>query len=136
MGDDVAMLARILLVLISAAAIAWLAIWLNRVDAYQHARREAIAKGAAQDPARVRHVTDLFESARDLTPDTTPILGEGVFLIEAGQNQRAARVLNEVLRREPRNVSAWGLLAAADPARAAEARAHVGELNPFALQAR
>jgi hypothetical protein len=44
-------------------------------------------------------------------------------------------VLNEVLRREPRNVSAWGLLAEVDPARAAEARRHVAELNPFALRA-
>jgi predicted Zn-dependent protease len=128
------MLARVLLVLVSAAAVAWLAIWLDRYDAYQHARSEAIAKGATRDPARVRHVANLFESARDLTPDTLPMLGEALFLTQAGDNQRATRVLNEVLRREPGNVSAWGLLAQADPARAAEARARVGRLNPFALR--
>ena len=128
------MLVRVLLVVASAAAIAWLAIWLDRYDAYQHARSEAIARGATKDPARVRHVANLFEGARDLTPDTLPMLGEALFLTQAGDNQRATRVLNEVLRREPENVSAWGLLAQADPARAAEARAQVARLNPFALR--
>jgi predicted Zn-dependent protease len=62
------------------------------------------------------------------------MLGEALFLTQAGDNRRATRVLNEVLRREPENVSAWGLLAQADPSRAAEARAQVARLNPFALR--
>ena len=127
-------MARALLLICAAAAIAFLAIWLHQTDLLSKARSEAFAPGATTDSARVHQVVSLFERARAHTPDSLPSMYEALFLFQAGRLRNAAALAGEVARREPRNVSAWSLLGQADPARASEARVRIGQLNPLAVR--
>lgn len=128
------MLSRAVLVVGAAAAIVFSVIWLHQSHLLAQARREAFAPGATRNAAQVRHVTSLFQRARAHTPDSLPAMYEALFLFEAGQRGRAAKLADRVVRREPRNVSAWSLLGQADPSRAAEARARILALNPLAAR--
>jgi hypothetical protein len=128
------MLVRAALLVVAAAALVWLGLWLNQTMQIRQADRQAFVPGATKDPARVRALVSDFERARAHTPDSFPLMDEGLFLFEAGARRRAAALAAEVVRREPRNVSAWSLLGQADPARAAEARRRIAELNPLALR--
>jgi predicted Zn-dependent protease len=128
------MLARAVLVIGAVAAIAFSAIWLHQSHLLSEARRAAFAPGATTNKAQVAHVTALFQRARAHTPDSLPAMYEALFLFEAGQRARAAALAGQVVRREPRNVSAWSLLGQADPPRAGEARARILELNPLAAR--
>ena len=125
-----------MLVIVAAAVVVWLGIWLHQTHALNHAHSEAFAPGATKDPARARHVASLFEDARAHTPDTLPMMYEALFVFEAGDRRRAAKLAAQVVRREPRNVSAWSLLGQADPARAPQARERIAKLNPLALSGR
>jgi hypothetical protein len=76
-----------------------------------------------------------FRAAAFLNPDTTPDLRRS-FVYEASSRQRQATALiEEVLRREPDNRSAWGVLEEftrqRDPATSARARAALRRLDPL-----
>ena len=51
-----------------------------------------------------------FRAARLLNPDTLPDVRRAFLLQSRGNAHQAARVLEDVLRREPDNLEAWGLL--------------------------
>lgn len=120
----------------AVGAIVWCGIWLHEMHLLDKARNESVAPGATKNPATVKRVVSLFQRSRAHTPDSLPAMYEALFLYEAGERGRAAALANEVVRREPENVSAWSLLGEADPARAAEARAHIAKLNPLSVRIR
>ncbi len=71
-----------------------------------------------------------FRSARLLNPDTTPDVRRAFLFQSQGRTEDAARVLEDVLRREPDNLEAWGLLYAfTKDERALEARRRLDPLG-------
>jgi hypothetical protein len=128
------MLARATLVIAATAAIVWCAIWLHQNHELDKAHSAAFAPGATKDPVRVRKVVSMFDAARAHTPDSLPLMYEALFVFEAGDRRKAAALAADVVRREPKNVSAWSLLGQADSARADEARERIAQLNPLALR--
>ena len=119
------------MVLVALAAIAAMAIWWNDARLLDNARKAGVV---ARSPAQVQSAARLFERSRRLNPDSLPQTGEAFMLIRAGQVDRASKLLEDVVRNESRNATAWGLIAIAeqkrDPARAAQARARAAALNP------
>jgi predicted Zn-dependent protease len=123
--------ARIALVLVAAAAIFSLGTWLHQQRDFSHARAAALAARTPTESAAA--AAQLDRSARH-TPDTLPETAEAFVLIRSGKAAAATAILRSVVRREPRNVAAWTLLAqsldAIDPAGAARARAVARRLSP------
>lgn len=73
---------------------------------------------------------DRLRAARTLNPDTLPDVRRAFLYQSRDRPDDAARVLEDVLRREPDNLEAWGLLYAftKDP-RALEARRRLDPLG-------
>ena len=128
------MFARVCVGAVAVTAIAWLGLNLRNLDRFEDGERLALAQDAA--PAHVDQAARLLEDSRFLNPDTRPMLSKGALLVARG-NGRAREglaLLEEAVRREPDNVVAWGVLAAAtrrlDPARSRAARERARELSP------
>jgi hypothetical protein len=124
---------RIALACGAAAAIVVLAIWLHSTQLENQAGTFHVTS-AGRVPAGIRHVTGLYARAAHNNPDTRPVVEEATILIYAGQQARAARMLERVVRDEPKNAVAWGQLRLAtqdlDPRLSAEADARVRALAP------
>jgi predicted Zn-dependent protease len=119
---------RVLLVAAAAAAVVWLAL------GYGASRDEARGTALASKPGRLADSVSALRNARAHNHDTAPLVLEAQAEIFAKHPGRAIPLLDTVVRREPANVQAWGLLADAadhaDPVRAAAARARVLALSP------
>jgi predicted Zn-dependent protease len=71
-----------------------------------------------------------YRAARLLNPDTLPDVRRAFRYQGAGRRQEAAALLEDVLRREPDNLEAWGLLYAfTKDERALEARRRLDPLG-------
>ena len=129
--------ARIAMVVVALVAIFSLATWLHQARLFADARAAAVP---ARTPAQVASAAALLHGASRHTPDTLPETAEAFLLIRGHRPADGERLLRDVLHREPRNVTAWGLLALAldgrDPAGAAMARAEVNRLSPPVKRAR
>lgn len=128
------MAARIALGLVAAAALAGFLFYVHR----QHvetdglrATRQAVRTHQPADFARARR---LLQDSRTLFPGAGPELFEVALLTSFRRDRDALRILDEVVRREPSNLPAWGQIEVVarkiDPARAAEARRRQLEINP------
>jgi len=130
---DSPLIQRIVLGCAAAAAIVVLAIWLHSTQLENRAN-DFRARSSASVPSGVRYVTGLYQRAAHNNPDTRPIVEEATILIFAGQQARAARLLQGVVRDEPKNVAAWAQLSVAtrdlDPGLSAAADARVRALAP------
>lgn len=124
-------LVRIGLVAAAAVAIFALATWKHQASLFTDARAAAVP---ARTPAQVDSAVAMLRDAARRTPDTLPETGAAFVLIRAGRKAEGEAMVRSVLRREPRNVTAWGLLALAldgrDAPGAAAARARVARLSP------
>jgi predicted Zn-dependent protease len=122
-----AVIARLAMLLAAAAAIAVSVVWLH--DAHSQA-----AATDALNASRFDQAARLFQRGRALAPDSAAKGSEAFALLKAGHADQAAALLEEVVRREPRNARAWAALAFADrdrdPARAAYAVARARTLAP------
>jgi hypothetical protein len=91
------------------------------------------------EPAWAREVRNLRD-AELLNPSTSWAIARAGALLQRGRPGAAARVIEDVVEREPDNVEAWLLLhrvmRGRDPERAAEARAAIRRLNPRPAAAR
>jgi hypothetical protein len=128
---------RVLLLLASLAAIGWSIAAMRATDAFNDAVRITglIQFGAAQPGDRER-ARDAIERSRQFGPDTRAMRAEAFLLLATGQPRRAAARAQDVIRREPESLDAWGILYEAarqfDQARAREALRRAQELNPLA----
>jgi hypothetical protein len=121
-------IARLVVVVAAVAVIAWLGVMerdtrlLARAD---HAARARDYAAAERD----------LRAAGTLTADTTGDLRRAFLLQGTRRGDDARALLEDVVRREPDNLTAWGLLLTfsreADPAAAARARAQVRRLDPL-----
>jgi hypothetical protein len=117
---------RIAVALVAIAVLAWLAL------AERSVRLQA--SGVA---ATARHDFDRaeadFRAARLLNPDPAPDLGRAFVYAASSRQPQAVALLEDVVRREPDNRSAWGVLEEitwrSDPATARRAQAALRRLD-------
>jgi hypothetical protein len=119
---------------LAAAAIA-IAAWLatGLYSARLQAQADGIGSSGRLSGARFDQARDLYRRARDGNPGTGPEVQEARLLIVGGRATAATRLLLDVVRREPENAHAWGLLRVAaerdDPALARRAARRLGGLR-------
>lgn len=111
--------------------------WLAVMERDAHALKRGVAISG-----RVRGATDTvraeqaFRDARKWNPDSAPDSGLAFLYQGAGRREDAVKIVDDVLRREPDNLTAWGLLFtlsrgvdAADERRALAARQRLDPLR-------
>jgi predicted Zn-dependent protease len=97
--------ARACVAAIAVAAI----VWLGTMERDLRLQASAVAAAERQDFARAEE--DL-RRARLLNPDTLPDIRRAFVLQGTARSREARALLEDVLRREPENLSAWRLLEA------------------------
>jgi predicted Zn-dependent protease len=124
-------IARVAVAAVALVALAWLGVMERDV------RLEARGIDAARrlsDPGSFARAEADLRGARRLNPDTGPDFSRALLYQAAGRSQRAAALVEDIVRREPDNRLAWGLLRAIardrDPATAARALAEQRRLDP------
>jgi hypothetical protein len=123
---------------VAAAAVLVLA-WLGVMerDARLQARGVAAA-GRLDVPGNAARAEAAFRDARLLSPDTAPDIGRALVLQPRGRPAAALAVLADVVRREPDNLVAWGVLyqvaRGRDPAAAERALAARRRLDPLSAR--
>jgi hypothetical protein len=129
------MAARVAVAAVAIVVLAWLAA-MER-DARLEARGVALA-GRAATAADYARAHEAFRAASWLNPDTTPEVGRALLYKAERDQRRAVATIEAVLRREPENITAWGVLYAftrePDPAAARRALAARRRLDPFAAR--
>jgi predicted Zn-dependent protease len=127
-------MSRIALLLISIAAVAWLASAYPGTRAEQQARGIQPAAGGRLTQAQVARSIDLLEKARRARPDGEVVPKLAGLELTAGRPERAVALLRPLVRSEPENLPAWTALAFAlqrsDPAAARAAQARRRALAP------
>ena len=102
------MLARGALIAVALVVIAWLAV-LER-DVRLQARAERDSRHGAT-PAQLARAADDLRRARFLNPDRDPDVSRAVVESSRGHRAQAIALIEDVVRAEPDNLLAWGLLA-------------------------
>ena len=108
------MLARLAVAVVALAAIGWLAVMERDARLYE---RGIAAGGSLDDPRTIARAEDDLEAARLLSPDRTPDIGRSLILWTAGRAPEARALLEDVVRAEPDNLSAWTALSWVDDGR-------------------
>ena len=128
---------RAVVALAAVAVLGWLGVM------YRDARLQADAveiAGHVKGRADVERAAADFRAARLLNPDTTPDLARALLYYGAGRTRAGIAGIQSVLRREPENLAAWGVLFTTtrdhDPAAARRALAARRRLDPFNAPAR
>jgi predicted Zn-dependent protease len=129
--------ARVVVALVSVVVLAWLGV-MERDTRLQN-RGVDTASGAVAfgrlSPDQFRSAESDFRAARFLNPDTAPDVNRAVMYQVHGRSAQAAELLEDVVRREPENLTAWGVLVEAtrerDPATARRALAARRRLDPL-----
>jgi len=124
---------RVALIILAAAAIAWLGAGVSASRAQDDLGR-LVATVAEPDRADLARADELRRKAERYVPGRRPSLLEATLRLKGEDRAGAARLLEDVVADEPENAEAWLLLAQADedrdPARAAQAMARVRALAP------
>jgi hypothetical protein len=102
----VTVLARVIVAVVAVAAIGWLAVMERNVRLYER----GIAVRELVDEESIARAEDDLEAARLLTPDRTADVGRALLLWTTGREPEARVVLEDVVRAEPDNLSAWTAL--------------------------
>jgi hypothetical protein len=122
--------ARAAVAVVAVAVLAWLAV----MERDLRLRTSGLQAASAHQLDRAGR--DL-RASRLLDPDTAPDLSLAFLAQARGRRGAAIAQVEDVLRREPDNLSAWGLLyrfAPGDPARAARALAARRRLDPISAR--
>jgi predicted Zn-dependent protease len=125
------------LVLLSLLVLGWVGVLLrNHERANEAALRGFFAPNLGQ-AERQRDLVRLAD-AQFLDPSSYWDLARANTLLVSGDRRAAVRSAEALVRAEPENYSAWGLLRTAtehsDPARSAQAAATMKRLNPLAFR--
>jgi hypothetical protein len=119
---------RVVVAVVAVAVIAWLGVMERDTRLLARADHAAQARDYA---AAERNLRD----ADTLTADTTADVRRAFLLQATRRGDEARALLEDVVRREPDNLTAWGLLLTfareSDPATADRARAQVRRLDPL-----
>jgi predicted Zn-dependent protease len=122
---------RVAVAIVAVLVLGWLAVM--EYDARLQARGVTAAQARDFDRA-----DGDFRRARRLNPDTTPDVNRAFLLQAAGRRDQAVALLEDVLRREPDNLNAWGVLFQFtrdhDRATAERARAARRRLDPLSAR--
>jgi hypothetical protein len=125
---------RAALVVIALLAGAWLAIGVRAVDLENDAKAVvAKAQAGTATPAEVERAQDDLHKADFLSPSKDAIIREGELMASLGRSGEGAILGYSATQKEPENLRAWFLVwvTEPDPARKAEAKARLLELNPW-----
>jgi predicted Zn-dependent protease len=120
---------RAAIVLIAAAAIAWLGAGVAASRAQEDLAR-LVATTANPDRADYERAAELRRKAERRVPGRRPTLLVATLHMKGDDRAGAARLLEELVTDEPDNAEAWLLLSQASDEREAQARARVRELAP------
>jgi tetratricopeptide (TPR) repeat protein len=136
-----AVLTRCALVAVALLAGAWLVLGVRALE-LQSDGREVLARAQSGTVAadEVRHAQSLFQRARRLNADKTPLLDEAFLLSATGRRPEGISVAERLVEEEPDNVDGWivvylGSRQLGDSQRAAQALDRVRALNPLADEA-
>jgi Tfp pilus assembly protein FimV len=132
--------ARVVVSVVALLVIAWLG--LMERDARLLDRGVDTASGAIAfgrlSADQFRSAESDFRAARFLNPDTAPDVNRAVMYQVHGRSAQAAELLEDVVRREPENLTAWGVLVEVardrDPAMARRAVAARRRLDPLSAR--
>ena len=129
--------ARAAVVAVAVLVLAWLGFMERGV------RLQASGTAAAQRldvPGNANRAEQAFRDARLLTPDAGPDLQRAFLLRATERHDEAIALLEDVVQREPENLTAWGVLATFARGRDADAvaRAHAARerLDPLSVRSR
>jgi tetratricopeptide (TPR) repeat protein len=118
-------------VCVAALAVVVLA-WLGVMERAARLQAQGVEATARQDFARAERD---FRRARLLNPDTTPDLRRAYVHEASSRHRQAVELLEDVVRREPDNRSAWGVLEdftrEREPEKAERARRELDRLDPI-----
>ena len=128
--------ARALVLVVAVLAIAWLGVSYGNARSIRHAQVAAADPRAS--PAEIESALREVRSAHTLDPSRTESLSYVAALeIRAGRLDEAARVYEDIVRREPDTAEAWFVLSRltqkSDPARSAQALAQAKRLDPLGI---
>ncbi len=124
---------RIGVVLLAAAAVAWLALSVQSTRA-ENELSELVAQENVPGPDELARGAELRETAERFVSGRRPSMIEATLRVQGNDRAGAIALLEEVVADEPENGEAWLLLARAaeepDPELAERAMARVRELAP------
>jgi predicted Zn-dependent protease len=119
---------RVIVAVVAVAVIGWLGVM-------ERDTRLLASGGKAAGQRDFTRAESDFHAARALSQDTTPDLRRAFLYQAGGRADEAVALLEDVVRREPDNLPAWGLLLTftreRDPATADRARAAIRRLDPL-----
>jgi hypothetical protein len=131
-------IARVVIVLVAALAIAWLAVSYSNARLIAHGK-SVLAKQQVT-PAEVESALSDVRHAHKLADETESLSFEAALEIRAGRLDTARQIYEQIVRREPEGAEAWLVLsqlsAKSNPARAAYARAQADRLDPVGAERR
>jgi hypothetical protein len=115
--------------------------WLGVMERDARLESRAVeAAGRLDVPGNAERAAADFRGARLLNPDTAPDVGLALLLHGEGRREQATALLEDVLDREPENLTAWGLLynvaRSEDPATARRAFEARRRLDPIRARRR
>jgi hypothetical protein len=124
--------ARIVVAVLAVGVVGWLVVMERDTRLYE---RGIAAGGSLDDPATVARAEADFEGARLLSPDRTPDVGLAMTLWITGRSPAARELLEDIVRSEPDNLSAWTALGwvndGADADLERRVRAEMRRLDPL-----
>ena len=126
---------RVAVAAVALLVIGWLAVQQRDVVLEE---RGVELSGQLSEPGNAARADRAFREAQLLNPDTTPDVGRAFVLLAGERRGEAKALLEEVLRREPDNLTAWGVLynvsRESDPATARRALAARARLDPLSAR--
>ena len=133
------MVARVVLAFCAVLVVAWLGVLVRDERVGQDASGRVFTAQAPTESV-VSDALDGLADAELLNPDPKWHMQRAGLLLLRDRPAEAARVAEDVVRRQPADVEAWQILLQAtegiDPRRAAEAWAAIKRLNPLATRTR
>ena len=128
---------RALVAVVALLVLGWLVV-MQRDTVLQD--RGVAASGKLSEPGNGARAEREFRDARLLNPDTTPDVGRALLYLAQEKRPAARALLEDVLRREPDNLTAWAALynvsRGHDPAAGRRALAARARLDPLAARRR
>jgi len=123
---------RVIVAVIALVLIGWLVVMERDARLYD---RGVAAGGALDDAETAARAEEDLRAARLLSPDRTPDVGRALILWTTGRSAEARALLDDVVRAEPDNLSAWAALGWANAGRDAalerRVRAQIRRLDPL-----